>query len=82
MTQIFTWIVVVMEKESENDKMYKLFQEIKMQDATCQTEEPEIKWPEFFGLERKQGNPRKTSTSASLTTRKTLCESQQAVENS
>ena len=53
-----------------------------MQDATCQTEEPEIKWPAFFGLERKQGNPRKTSTSASLTTRKTLCESQQAVENS
>ena len=53
-----------------------------MQDATCQTEEPEIKLPAFFGLERKQGNRRKTSISASLTRRKTLCESHQAVKNS
>ena len=59
MTQMFSWIVVVMEKESENDKTYKLFQEIKMQDATCQTEEPKIKQPAFFGLERKQGKSKK-----------------------
>ena len=52
-----------------------------MQDATCQTEEPKIKLPAFFRLERKQGNPRKTSASTSLTTRKTVCELQ-AVENS
>ena len=31
-------------------------------------EEPEIKLPTFAGSQRKQGNSRKTSTSASLTT--------------
>ena len=30
-------------------------------------EEPEIKWPTFTGSWRKQGNSRKTSTSAPLT---------------
>ena len=34
--------------------------------------EPEIKLPTFFGSQRKQGNSRKTSTSASLTMQKLL----------
>ena len=50
-------------------------------------EEPEIKLPTFIGSWRKQGNSTcfrswKTSTSASLTTLKALCGSQQTVENS
>ena len=54
--------------------MYKLgFQE---------AEEPEIKLPTFVGSLRKQGNSRKTSISASLTTLKPLCGSQQTAENS
>ena len=49
-------------------------------------EELEIKWPTLIGSWRKQGNStcfrsRKTSTSASLTTLKPLCGSQQTVEN-
>ena len=44
--------------------MYKLgFEEV---------EEPEIKLPAFIGTRRKEGNSRKTSTSASLTTLKPL----------
>ena len=39
-------------------------------------EEPEIKLPTFVGSWRKQGNFRKTSTLASLTMLKPLCESQ------
>ena len=35
-------------------------------------EEPEIKLPTSFGSQRKQGNSRKTSISASLTTLKPL----------
>ena len=35
-------------------------------------EEPEIKLPTFVGLHRRQGNFRKSSTSASLTTLKSL----------
>ena len=35
-------------------------------------EEPEIKLPTLVGLSRKQGNSKKTSTSASLTMRKPL----------
>ena len=34
--------------------------------------EPEIKLPTFVGSETKQGNPRKTGASASLTTLKPL----------
>ena len=45
-------------------------------------EEPEIKLPTSSGWEKKQENSRKTSTSASLTLLKTLCRSQQTVENS
>ena len=37
-----------------------------------EAEEPEIKLPIFMGSWRKQGSPRKTSTSASLTTLKPL----------
>ena len=44
------------------------------------TEEPEIKLPKFVGSWRKQGNSRKIS--ASLTTLKPLCGSQQTVGNS
>ena len=40
-----------------------------------------IKLVAFFGLWRKQGNSRKTSASASLTTLRPLCGSQQTVEN-
>ena len=35
-------------------------------------EEPEIKWPTFVGLSKKQENSRKTSTSTLLTTPKPL----------
>ena len=35
-------------------------------------EEPEIKWPMFVGLSKKQENSRKTSTSTLLTTPKPL----------
>ena len=46
-------------------------------------EEPEIKLPTSAGTSKKQKSPRKTSTSASSTTPKTLtCGSQQTVENS
>ena len=48
-------------------------------------EELEIKLPTFTGSERKQGNSRKTSTSASLTTQwksEQTTESQQTMENS
>ena len=47
-----------------------------------EAEESEIKLLTFVGSWRKPGNSRKTSTSASLTTQKTLCGSQQTVENS
>ena len=43
-------------------------------------EELEIKLPSFVGLSKKQGNSRKTSTSASLTMLKPLCGSQQTVK--
>ena len=39
--------------------------------------EPEIKLPRFAGSQRKQGNSRKTSISASLTMLNPLCGSQQ-----
>ena len=59
---------------TESSQMYKLgFEE---------AEESEIKLLTFVGSWRKPGNSRKTSTSASLTTQKTLCGSQQTVENS
>ena len=45
-------------------------------------EEPEIKLPTPTESLKKQGNHRKTSVSAPLTTRKLLCGSQQNVENS
>ena len=45
-------------------------------------EEPEIKLPTSVGSYKNQDNSRKTSTSASLTTLKSLCGSQQTVENS
>ena len=35
-------------------------------------EDPEIKWPTSTGSQKKQENSRKTSTSASLTTQKSL----------
>ena len=60
--------------KTENFQMYKLGLE--------NTEETEIKLPTFVGSWRKQGNSRKTSASASLTMLKTLCGSQQTVENS
>ena len=43
-------------------------------------EEPEIKLVTFAGSQRKEGNSRKTYTSASLTMPKPLCKSQ--LENS
>ena len=49
---------------TENFQMYKL--------GFDEAEEPEIKLPTFIGSWRKQGNSRKTSTSASLTTLKPL----------
>ena len=49
-----------------------------------EAEEPETKLPTFIGSGRNQGSSRKTSinTSASLTTLKPLCESQQTVQKS
>ena len=44
-------------------------------------EEPEIKLPTFAGLSRKQGNFRKASTSAALTTLKPLTVWITTVEN-
>jgi len=44
--------------------MYKL--------GLAKAEEAEIKLPSFIGSQRKQGNSRKTPTSASLTTLKPL----------
>ena len=49
---------------TENFQMFKLDLE--------KAEEPEIKLPTFIRSQRKQGNPRKTCTSASLTMRKSL----------
>jgi len=49
---------------TENFQMYKL--------DLGKAEEPEIKLPAYAGLERKQGNSRKISTAASLTTPKPL----------
>ena len=49
---------------TENFQIHKLGLE--------KTKEPEIKLPTFVGSYRKQGNSRKTSTSASLTERKPL----------
>ena len=45
-------------------------------------EEPEIKLPTSVRLSKKQESSRKTSTSALLTMPKSLCGSQQTVENS
>ena len=45
-------------------------------------EDPEIKLPTSIGSQKKQENSRKTATSASLTTLKSLCGSQQTEENS
>jgi len=44
---------------TENFQMYKL--------ALEKAEEPDIKLPTFTGSQRKKGNSRKTSTSASVT---------------
>ena len=44
-------------------------------------EEPEIKLPTSIGSSKKQENTRKTSTSTLLIMPKTLCRSQQSVEN-
>ena len=52
-----TWI--------KNFQMYKL--------GLKKAKEPEIKLPTFIGSQRKQGDFRKTSTSVSLTTWKSLC---------
>ena len=57
---------------TENFQTYKLGLE--------QAEEPEIKLPTFPGSQRKQGNSRKTSTSASLTTLKAMSGSQQTAK--
>ena len=59
---------------TENFQMFKLDLE--------KAEEPEIKLPTSVGSLKKQGNSRKTSISASLTTLKLLCESQQTAGNS
>ena len=60
---------------TKNFQMYKL--------ALENVEEPEIKLLTFFGSYRKQGNSRKTSTSASgLLESLWLCGSHQTVENS
>ena len=45
-------------------------------------EEPKIKLPTSVGSYKKEENSRKISTSASLTMLKSLCGSQQTVENS
>ena len=59
---------------TENFQMFKLDLE--------KAEEPEIKLPTSVGSSKKQESFRKTSISALLTILKTLCESQQTVENS
>ena len=56
-----------------NSLMFKL--------ALEKTEEPEIKLPTSAGSWKKQESSRKTSTSALLTMPKTLCGSQETVEN-
>ena len=60
--------------QTGNFQMFKLDLE--------KAEESEIKLPTFAGSSKKQGNSRKASPSASLTTLKTLCGSQQTLENS
>ena len=45
-------------------------------------EEPEIKLPASVGSQKKQASSRETSTSALLTMPKSLCGSEQTVENS
>ena len=60
--------------QTKNFQMYKL--------GFKEAEDPEIKLPTFVGSSRKQGNSRKASISASLTTLKPLCGSQQTAENS
>ena len=57
-----------------NFQMFKLVLE--------EAEEPEIKLPTSVGSSKKQESSRKTSISALLTMPKTLCGSQQTVENS
>ena len=57
-----------------NFQMFKLVLE--------EAEEPEIKLPTSTGSSEKQESSRKTSISALLTMPKTLCGSQQTVENS
>ena len=57
---------------TENFQVYKLDLET--------VEKPDIKLPTYAGSQKKVENPRKTSTSASLTTLKSLCGSQQTVE--
>ena len=53
------------------------------QELSEKTEESKVKLPTFTGLEREQGTFSKESTSASLTTLKSLTMgSQQTVENS
>ena len=61
---------------TEHFQMYKL--------GFKEAEESETKLPTFIGSGRNQGSSRKTSinTSASLTTLKPLCESQQTVQHS
>ena len=59
---------------NENFQMFKLDLE--------KAEEPEIKLPTSVRLSKKQESSRKTSTSALLTMPKSLCGSQQTVENS
>ena len=54
----------------------------RISEAEEQAEEPKIKLTTSAGLQKKQENSRKTSTSASLTMLKSLCVSQQSVENS
>ena len=58
----------------KNFQMFKLDLE--------KAEEPEIKLPTSTGLLKKEESSRKTSTSALLTTPKSLCGSQQTVKNS
>ena len=60
--------------ESVKFQMFKLDLE--------KAEEPEIKLPTSVRLSKKQESSRKTSTSALLTMPKSLCGSQQTVENS
>ena len=72
--------------------MLKILQARLQQNVNCEildvqagfreVEEPEIKLPTSAGSSKKQESSRKTSTSALLTTPKSLCGSQQTVENS